>query len=252
VRGKCTDERRIDGTWSIEAQVPLSTTSSRERRVEERDGKCVVRRGDARDVEVVWRGVGRAARGNSPRPRDRRVADVRIERVSGIRLEHLCREHDGRAATQLPSDVGEALEQRTPRTTRARLRRHDERAHLAREGGRVVDAVPFEPPLDLTDRSTTAVGDEVNVTSEDRLSAAHARVFGEPVRELLVHALIARARVAAPRLVSIPELTPETGDGPTFVRVRRADGDGGRLHHGGHGSPAPSGSVASMCISVRP
>ena len=124
--------------------------------------------------------------------------------MRGVRLEHLGREHDRCAAAELPSDVGEPFEQRAPGASRARLRRHDERAHLARERRRVVDAVTLEPTFDLTDRHAAAIRDEMNVPAEDRLAAAHARILGEPLRELVVDLRVARARVAAPRLVSVP------------------------------------------------
>ena len=129
--------------------------------------------------------------------------------MRGVRLEHLGSEHHRRTATQLPRDAREPLEERPTRATGARLGRHDQRADLAGEGCRFVDAVTLEPTLDLPDHALIGRGcDEMDVTTEDGLPATHARILREPVRELLVDTRVTRSGVAAPCLVGVPQLAP--------------------------------------------
>ena len=78
------------------------------------------------------------------------------------------------------------------------------RSNLTRERGCLVDAVPLKPTLDLTARHATVVRDEMHMTTQYRVSRAHAGFVVESMRELHVNARIARARVASPILVGIP------------------------------------------------
>ena len=64
--------------------------------------------------------------------------------------------------------------------------------------------MPFEPAFDLTDDAVRGCRDEMDMTSEHRLTAAHACVLGETMRELLVDPRVTRPRVAAPCLVRVP------------------------------------------------
>jgi hypothetical protein len=64
--------------------------------------------------------------------------------------------------------------------------------------------LPFDPPLDLSSDGAIRPRDEVNVASEERLSAARVRVGFEPSCELVVDSGVMGARVASPSLVRIP------------------------------------------------
>jgi hypothetical protein len=61
------------------------------------------------------------------------------------------------------------------------------------------------------------------------MSGANAGVVVEALRELFVGARIPRARVPAPRLMGLPQLPPEGGDGLPFSGLRRAYPNGESL-----------------------
>src|ERR1019366_8617793 len=98
-------------------------------------------------------------------------------------------------------------------------------------------------------------GDEVHVAPEQRTAAADARVVVEAARELGVDRLVARAGVAAPLLVRVPQLSPQRGDREPLAGDRGPDPGGaaeGGARQGGHRSASSFARSTSTRSRTRP
>src|ERR1019366_2911819 len=242
---------RVERARRVEPNVAPLAPARRKHGLEARYSGRVGREGGARDVRSGAR-LRSSVRVEANAPRDRREAGSGVKGVRRIRLERLRGEHAADARRGGPGGLRQGVEERAPEAGPARAGSNDEGAHFAREGRGRSEAVPFEPALDLSAWNAAALGDEVDVAAEQRGAAADAGVVVEADRELGINGLVARAGVAAPVLVGVPELVPERGDGEPLAGNRSAHARGHRARQGGHRSASPSGKSTSTRSRTRP
>ncbi len=251
VRRDGAHQAGVDRMRAVEPHVTGCASATGERPLQPSDGERVLRERDPRSEHRL---AGHPARlGVDARaPRDGRVSDARVESLGRIWLEDFRGKHGRRAASHVIRCVRERVEQHPTRAEAAGARAHDERSDFARGGRRTDCAAVFEPPLHLAAGRPVQVRHEVHMAAEDRVTSAYSRVLVEPGREMRVCAVVERAGVAAPSLVSVPQFAPKRGDRRAFAGNRGARHHAHRLSQRGHRSPMPAGKSSSTRSSTSP